>query len=217
MSWSQIAWREITPIFDRIIEHPFLRGLTDGTLDRRKFLFYMEQDALYLADFSRALAGIAYKCPTRSQMADFLSFAKDSVDVELELHRAFLGPNGLAEAGKPSPTCLLYTSFMHRQLSLMPLEVAAATVLPCFWIYKAVGDHILALPRKSDNPYQSWIDTYGGDEYGQAVKRAVLLTDELAEAGADSLRQSMTEAFVLCSKMEWMFWDSAWNLEPWPV
>ena len=49
------------------------------------------------------------------------------------------------------------------------------------------------------------------------VTRAVAIADELAEASAPANRREMTLAFELASRMEWMFWDSAWRLEPWPV
>lgn len=214
-TWSAAAWEAITPVYDEILRHPFLRELMAGTLDRKKFLVYLNQDALYLDDFGKVLAGIAVKCPRRSHVDDFLRFAGDTIAVERELHRSFLGQ--IDSASLPSPTCLLYTSFMHRQLALAPLEVAVATVLPCFWVYQAVGEHILANRPTPGNPYQSWIDTYGGEEYGLAVKRAVAIADELAEASTEAAREEMTRAFVLCAKMEWMFWDSAWRLEEWPV
>jgi thiaminase/transcriptional activator TenA len=106
---------------------------------------------------------------------------------------------------------------MHRQLSFRPLEIAMASLLPCFWIYKEVGDYILAKAKTEANPYQSWIDTYGGEEYASSVTLAVNLTDKLAQGVTESLKEEMTQSFVLTSKMEWMFWDSAYKLEKWPV
>ena len=41
-------WGEIESIYKQILEHPFLRGLTDGSLDQESFRFYVVQDALYL-------------------------------------------------------------------------------------------------------------------------------------------------------------------------
>ncbi len=213
--WSQKAWAAIQPIFNQITSLPFLTGLMDGSLERDKFLFYLNQDALYLDDFGKTLAGLAVKSTDRGQVDDFLIFAADTIKVERDLHQVFLGQ--LDSQAEPSPTCLLYTSFMHRQLALAPLEVAMATVLPCFWIYQAVGDFILAGGGPGGNPYQKWIDTYGGEEYGRAVTRAVGIADQMADNGSPMIREQMTKAFILCTKMEWMFWDSAWHLEAWPV
>ncbi len=213
--WSDEAWAAISPLFRRITGHPFLTGLTEGTLPRENFHFYLTQDALYLNDFSKALAGVAVKSQDQSVTEAFLNFAAGAFAVELELHRSYLGR--IDPAAEPTPSCLLYTSFLHRQLALAPLPVAVAAVLPCFRIYQAVGEHILAQPRRPHNPYQSWIDTYGGEEFAKSAASAIAIADSFADETAPALRPAMTRAFVLCSKMEWMFWDSAWRMETWPV
>ncbi len=217
--WSQEAWEATKPVFAQIVQHPFLKQLTDGNLDREKFTFYIQQDSLYLAEFGRVLAGIAVKAPVSDHVAAFLSFAGDTMTVEKGMHATFLAGLDMANF-KLSPSALLYTSYMVRQLQMAPLEVVVATVLPCFWIYKEVGDYILAQTRdipQDDNPYKAWIDTYGGEEYAQAVNLAIEIADEMANATTAAIRQEMTEAFVTCSKLEWMFWDCAWHLEKWPV
>lgn len=214
-TWSDGAWEAITPVFENIIRHPFLVDLMTGALAREKFLFYLNQDALYLDDFGKVLAGIAVKSPNRGHVEDFIGFAGDTIAVERELHRSYLGQ--VDSAARPSPACLLYTSFMHRQLAVAPLEVAVASVLPCFWVYQAVGDFLLSKHPAPNNPYQSWIDTYGGEEYGRAVTRAIAIADEMAGGTTAPVREEMTRAFVLGTRMEWMFWDSAWRLEEWPV
>ena len=56
MSFSAELWQAITPIYAAILDHPFVRGLTDGSLSREAFRFYAVQDALYLRDFARALS-----------------------------------------------------------------------------------------------------------------------------------------------------------------
>ena len=56
MSFSKTAWNAIEYTYKSILEHPFNRELTEGTLETEKFQFYMKQDSLYLVDFARALA-----------------------------------------------------------------------------------------------------------------------------------------------------------------
>jgi thiaminase len=51
-------WRSITSIYDGILAHPFLRGLTDGTLTEERFRFYVLQDTFSLCKES-ALSGKA--------------------------------------------------------------------------------------------------------------------------------------------------------------
>lgn len=221
MQWSQYAWNESQPIYRRILELDFLRELMEGRLERRKFLFYIHQDAHYLAAFGKALAGIAARLDAPNHVAAYLSFAADTMTVEKALHQSFLQgekpdtPLGIEPA--PSPTCRLYASSLLATLAVDGVEVAMAATLPCFRVYKDVGDHILEYQTKDNNPYQDWIDTYGGEEYASAVARASAICDERAAAAPPALREEMTRAYLLSTRMEWMFWESAYRMEQWPV
>lgn len=217
MNWSQSAWNAARPIYEKILQHPFIQGLIDGSLDERKFVFYIQQDALYLSEYGKVLTGIASRLSDNRHIEAFTHFAGDAVAVERGLHESFLSRMGTNKKVEASPSCMLYSSFLLRQMAVAPVEVMAAAVLPCFWIYKEVGEYILAHQTKGENPYQSWIDTYGGEEFDESVKTAIAICDELAGQCTDAQRQAMTDAYVMCSKMEWMFWDSAWRLEEWRV
>ncbi|WP_421919632.1 thiaminase II [Marinifilum sp.] len=215
MKWSEEAWRRIEGIYTHILEHPFIIELMSGELDKEKFKFYLTQDSLYLAEFGKVLAGIAVKLENSAKRKDFLTFANDTVAVEQALHQFYLKDQN--QNGNVSPSCLLYTSFIHKQLATASLEEAVAAVLPCFWIYKKVGDYILENQDKKDNPYQNWIDTYGGEEFAHAVEKAIEICDDLAVHTSIEKRKKMWNSFVKASKMEWMFWDSAYKRETWPV
>lgn len=217
MKWSEQAWNAAKPVFDKILQQPFIKELMEGTLDRDKFIFYIQQDALYLADYGKVLTGIASKLNKPEHIGSFIHFAGDSMEVEKALHETFISKIDTPARFEMSPDCLLYTSYLLRQLANAPVEVIVAAVLPCFWIYKEVGDYILANQTKGNNPYQSWIDTYGGEEFEESVKTAIAITDELAGKCTAEQRERMTEAYVMCSKMEWLFWDSAWRMEKWAV
>lgn len=217
MSWSKKTWERTQPIYNQIISHPFIKDLIDGTLDKEKFLFYIQQDAIYLAEYGKVLAGIASRLNVASQISAFLHFAGDTMSVENALHESFLKATDNMQPAEASPGCLLYTSYLQRQFAAFSIEIAVASVLPCFWIYKEVGDYILQHQTKESNPYQSWIDTYGGEEYAQAVEKAIAICDELADNSTAVQQEEMTKAFIMCSKMEWIFWNSAYKLEQWSI
>lgn len=217
MKWSENTWAETLPVYQKILTLPFIQQLIDGTLDKQKFLFYIQQDALYLAEYGKVLTGIASRLNKPDHIESFIHFSGDSIAVEKELHASFKDILGGGCVTQPSPTCLLYTSFLLRQLVSAPIEVIVASVLPCFRIYKEVGDYILENQKKGNNPYQSWIDTYGGESFAESVKTAIAIADELAASCTPAQQKAMTEAYVTCSKMEWMFWDSAWKQEEWPI
>lgn len=215
MKWSEKAWNKIGPVYNEIIKQPFIKGLMDGTLPYEKFLFYIQQDALYLAEYGRVLTGIASKLKDSRHIASFIHFAANSIVVENELHRSFV--KEISADVKPSPSCLLYTSYLMRLLANSPKEVICAGVLPCFWIYNEVGKYILANQTAGENRYQSWINTYEGEAFTQSVLEAISICDELADNCTEEQQEAMTEAFVMCSKFEWMFWDSAYFMEQWKI
>jgi thiaminase/transcriptional activator TenA len=45
----------------------------------------------------------------------------------------------------------------------------------------------------------------------------IAAADEVAKDASPSLRARMHAAFTRATQLEWMFWDSAFRLEAWPV
>jgi thiaminase (transcriptional activator TenA) len=211
------VWARASQLLAAIHEHPFNAALADGTLDRRRFAFYIVQDARYLEAFAKALATAAVRASDPDEIAFWSQSAHGAIAAERTLHEGYIEEYGLSAAdlaGVPtSPTALAYSSWLQAVALAAPYEVLAAAVLPCFWVYQDVGQ---ALVKHSgdDHPYRAWIATYADPAFEAAVTQARAITDRLAERGD---RTAMAEAFVKATEYEWMFWDSAWNLETWPT
>jgi thiaminase/transcriptional activator TenA len=213
-------WRSIEDIYAGILAHPFLRGLTEGTLPECSFRFYVLQDALYLREYARALSLAGVRSPDESALVMFNEHSAGAITVERSLHEGFLKDLGIAreeaDQTSPSPTTLAYTSFLLRTATLGDYPEVLGAVLPCYWIYSEVGKALLE--RGSPNPrYQKWIDTYGGEEFGALVEAVLDLTDKVCKDLNPAQKARTTEAFVTTGRYEWMFWDAAWRLEGWPV
>ncbi len=96
--------------------------------------------------------------------------------------------------------------------------MAAAGVLPCFWIYQDVGDHLLSQAGSLDaHTYGDWIGMYSDEEFAASVGRAKAIVDRCAEGADDATVERMHEAYSTAARYEWMFWDAAWRRESWPV
>lgn len=217
MRWSEQAWQQSEGIYQQILEHDFIGELMAGTLAPERFRHYIAQDALYLDAFSRALALIGARTHDTDTSLQFVRFAEGAIVVEQALHATFFQKLGISAKATPSPTCLNYTNYLLAQAALAPVETAMAAVLPCFWIYKKVGDHIYQHQQAGSNPYQDWINTYAGEEFGVLVQKAIAHCDAAAELSTPARQDEMTLRFVQASRFEWMFWDSAYRLERWPV
>ncbi len=215
-TWSSQAWKAAERIYASILRHPFVEELAAGRLDRERFEFYIRQDALYLRHYARRLLNVAIHLQNKDDMADFILFASQGIRMEEQLHAGFMADNPIPEENEMTPGCLLYTSVLDARAT-DPVEIIAASVLPCFWVYQRVGTYIHTLYDPATNPYRAWIELYADDEFARWTQRVCEICDRLAERTTEEMRRRMTETFVLCTKMEWMFWDSAWNLEKWKI
>jgi thiaminase/transcriptional activator TenA len=213
-------WSAMAPVFDRILAHPFVIGLTDGSLPRDAFGHYVVQDALYLVDYARALALVGAKAPDEEVISMFASHAHGALEVERSLHAWLLdglgaGPDAV-RTGSVTPTTLAYTSYLLRSCHQGSFAEGLAAVLPCYWIYAEVGARLLA--RSSPDPlYARWIGTYGGEEFGKIVADVLALVDRVGAGASPSEQAAMREHVVTTSRYEWMFWDASWRQETWPV
>ncbi len=228
-SFSGWLWAAADGVYAQILGHPFLRGLTDGTLPRAAFRHFLIQDAHYLTDYARALAVCAARAPSSADLQAFAGDAVGAIAAEQALHAdllAQLGPAGLvelggsAEVGGPAepvaPTTLAYTSYLLATVYGGSFTDGLAAVLPCYWIYARVGETLLAA-SSPDPLYARWIETYGGDSYQDVVHRILALTDRVGADLTDDGRRAARSHFLTTSRYEYMFWDAAWRREHWPV
>ena len=219
-SWTERLWADVAPIYQAILAHPFLRGLTSGDLPADRFAYYVAQDAHYLRDYARALAVVGAKAPTHADAGMMARHAAGTVDVELTLHAALLPRLGLAEQDLDripvSPTTLGYTSYLLATAYGGSFAEGLAAVLPCYWIYARVGAALVE--RGSRDPrYRAWIDTYAGAEFAQVVAEALALADRIGPQLSHHEEALARQHFAVTARYEWMFWDAAWRLEEWPL
>jgi thiaminase/transcriptional activator TenA len=219
-SFSAELWEGAAGIYQAILAHPFVTGLTDGSLPSDAFAFYVVQDALYLQRYGQALAAVGSRSPDHADTAMFARHAAGALEVEQSLHGSLLADLGIdpasAAQAEPAPANLAYTSHLLAVAGLGSYAEGVAAVLPCYWIYWEVGKELLR--RGSPDPrYQQWIDLYGSEEFGDIVREVLTVTDELGPALAPPERDRVHRHFRTSSRYEWMFWDMGYRLEAWPV
>jgi thiaminase (transcriptional activator TenA) len=213
-------WRSIEGVYAEILAHPFLAGLTDGTLPEECFRHYVLQDSLYLRDYARALSLAAARAPDEDALVMFCEHASGAIAVERSLHEGFLKELGVSEEeaanAQPAPTTLAYTSYLLRATATGDYPEALGAVLPCYWIYAEVGRALVGR-GSPDARYGRWIDTYGGEEFGELVAAVLGLTDRVCADLDPARRDPVKRAFRTSARYEWMFWNMGWTLEGWPV
>jgi thiaminase (transcriptional activator TenA) len=219
-SFTDELWQGITGIYDAILAHPFLVGLSDGRLPQDSFAFYVVQDALYLRDYARALAAVASRATGAAAAEMFARHAAGAISVERTLHESLLADLGIdpaaVDAAQPAPTTLAYTSYLLATVRGGSYAEGLAAVLPCYWIYREVGRELQR--RGSPDPrYQRWIDTYGGEQFDADVREVLAAADQVGRGLGAPERARAHRHFRATSRYEWMFWDMGYRQEGWPL
>jgi len=220
MSFTKELWAAMEPIYTEILAHPFVRGLTDGTLSREAFRFYVVQDALYLREFARALSVAAARAPADDWIIMFNEHAANALRVERALHEGFFQEFGLtpaAVAATPlAPVNQAYTSYLLAVAYGAPFHENVAALLPCYWIYWEVGK-ALEQAGSPEPLYRRWIATYAAEEFGAVVRAVLAVVDAVAARLGPTEREAMRRHAVTTARYEWMFWDMGHRRERWPV
>lgn len=197
-------------------DHPFVRGIGDGTLPEPAFRAYVRQDYVFLIDYGRLLALGAARAPRLAQMARFAQLAHEVLVTEMDLHRGLAAGWGVTdaelEAERPAPATAAYCDHLLRTAALGDFAELVAALLPCMWSYAEIGERLAALPEPGGGHagYAAWIATYASPEFADLARWCRQLTDEAAAELDGAGRERMRRAFEACSAHELAFWDAAW-------
>lgn len=219
---SSEAFRQAShAIWEANYAAPFVQGIGDGSLREERFRYYLAQDYVYLIDFGRFLAVAAAKAASLTPMERFAKLLEETLHFEMDLHRAICAEFGISrqalERTRPAPTCLGYTSYLLRVAYEGEAASLLAALLPCSWGYGEIGLRLMARGLPSVPQYAKWIETYASPEYQQLVGWLRMLFDETVADVAGAHRLRLQEIFDTSSRWEYLFWEMAWKMEPWPV
>ncbi|MCA1062825.1 thiaminase II [Rossellomorea aquimaris] len=218
MSFSMFLRNEVKEIWEASFQHPFVKGIGDGTLPIENFRYYILQDAYYLTHFSKVQALGAAKAMDLHTTSRMAAHAVGTNEAELSLHKNFSERLGITEVEKrefkPSPTAYAYTSHMYRSAQLGGLADILATILPCYWLYYEIGERLKACTPE-ETIYQEWIAAYGGEWFRELVEEQIIRLNELAETMSESDKVRMRENFIVSSIYELQFWEMAYTMEEW--
>jgi thiaminase/transcriptional activator TenA len=218
MTFSQDVWQRNLDLYQKILALPFNQELANGTLDSQAFCHYVIQDAHYLLAYGRALAVAAAKADEADDVIQFSEAAKIAIIVERSLHKDFMQAFAITKTEFESTpltlACHHYTSFLTATAWSESYPVVLAALLPCFWIYAEVG-HDIVSKSVENNPYQAWVDTYSGEEFHTAVRNVIATVDKVAARCDQDTLAKMHAAYTMGAKLEWLFWDSAYQQREW--
>ena len=208
-------------LWDDIVAHPMVSRLGDGTLETPPFEYWVRQDYVYLIDYARVFAHGAASAPTLDQMGTFAELLHETLDTEMDLHRAYAAEFGISEADleatEPSPTTRAYTDFLVRTAATGTFGDLVAALLPCMWGFNVTGRRLAEGGVPDHEGYADWIETYSGEEFTELTTWCKDLMDDVAADAPERVRERYRDLFLTSARYEYRFWDAAWRQEEWPA
>ncbi|PVZ69013.1 thiaminase II [Pelagibaculum spongiae] len=202
--------------WQQYIEHDFVKKLADGSLSMACFKHYLQQDYLFLKHYARAYALAVYKSPTLDLMRKSLPGVTSLVLEEISLHIDYCKDWGLNEADLEAldedVATVAYTRYVLDKGMQGELADLYAALVPCAIGYAHIGQNLSKI-QTINNPYQSWIDIYAGEDYQKVAQQQADFLDQLiSEVSIDSQRfNQLADAFKTATRMEIAFWQQGLN------
>jgi thiaminase/transcriptional activator TenA len=179
-----------------IEQYEFIQKMLDGTLPQEQFVRYLQQDKIYLKEYSRDLYAVADMMTDKTEGDFFRATAKEGMESENAMQAMLSERFGIMGEAMPVATTLRYTRFLRHYTDTLDVPLVLAAVLPCYWVYNEVGKYLIAQHISPDNPYREWIQTYGSPEMDEATRYVVALIDRLAKECSPEKQALMRRVFV---------------------
>ena len=205
MSLSQELWRDSSEIAESCLQHPFVRGLADGTLPPERYAKFIAQDAFFLDVFARAYAAGVFRAPDHEGRRVWHEL-QSGVFEELKLHAAASKEMGIdLTRVTPLQATRAYTDFLLGNAFGGTLGELVAAMAPCMRLYYYLGS-CLAAEGRPTHQYASWIETYASPEFAELVERIEGLMDRYGQ-GTDRERDRYRQAM----RLEYGFFSESWR------
>lgn len=217
MNFTDYLFDEVREIWEGYLNHPFIKEIGEGILDKSKFKNYLIQDYLYLKEYAKVFCVGVVKARTMKEMKFYYNSIKGTMEDETAVHIRYLADFGITpEETENSPYNIItssYTSYMQGIALTGDLKEIAMAVMPCTWSYNYIGNKLKEkyVHSLNDNFYKDWIDVYGSEGFDKFTNEWIDYINELCKEVTDDEKKKLADIFIKSSIYEMQFWDMAYK------
>lgn len=220
MKVTELMVAHSTPIWNEIMQEPFILEMIDGTLPIEKFKKYTIQDTLYIKGFSKAYAYGFINADDIWIMRKFYQCMHVILDDESMLHIRYLQEYyGLKEDKvydlPMEPENKAYTDYMVEIAKNGTPQETLAAVMPCILSYLFIAQKVKESAEKlstlENSHFKLWIEEYASDRYENACQEISEFMDSISSDLSEKEIERVVEIFLTSSKHELNFWKMAYR------
>lgn len=219
MSLTQSLRQQHHRLWERMVTHPFVYEMGEGTLPVAAFRRYFLQDYVFVNDLVAMTALGMAKAPDLRAASALNQFLTGVLHPENDLFVRAFQQLGASEAeyasASANPTTQAFGDFLMR----VGLEGTFEDVLMLLYVtegtYLDWGTRLLEAGKQPDHPiYREWIELHGPAVLGGLVG---WIREHLDQANLEFRRARLVQIFRTALRYEYLFWEAAYHGHPgWP-
>ena len=199
-------------LWERMVGHPFVLALGDGTLPRGVFADYMAQDYLFIDALARTVAYGVAKAPdlaTAKPLGDFLHSLLGAEEAWFRGAFSELGVPVPGPGAHPLPATQRFSSFLLRVGRSGTFQQVATALYVSEGTYYDWATRLTRQGRQpKDTLYRGWIGLHADDALGRFV---AFLSDCLEAPPSSPLEEKRLErVFTATLRHELGFWEAVY-------
>lgn len=191
----------------RMISHPFLIEVGNGTIKREIFEFWVAQDYVFVREAIRFLGALQLGSPDY-EISLVLADSFVALKNELEMFERY--KSGLSSRAEPTDVCRSYTDFLISTALTKGFEESFAAL---WCAERGYFDSWSSAKRlsKENNPYKAFIDRWTSDDFKKYVNWIEKTLNRLLEGVSERKLRSVEKAFLMTANYESQFWDMVYS------
>ncbi len=217
MGLTEALRQKYQELWEKMVTHPFVLELGEGTLPVEKFQTYFIQDYAFLVDWSRLMALAVSKAPDVEAARRMTLSLSGALTAEESLFRRSFEELGVPPArylgAELLPTALAYSNFLLRTGHEGSFNEILTVLLVVEWTY---WDWARRLVEQGKRPgrraYQEWVDIHAAP----ALEEFVRWARERVDQSPANEHPFLERAFLTALRYEYLFWEMAYRGESWP-
>jgi len=205
-----------TKRWDKLLNHKFVLEMGMDRLPLENFVFYLQQDQLFLKEFCAFLLKASEKATETRLQNWFEALNRSTVNYEMQMQRELLSSLGISDfdctSAKAASATRNYILFLGRVSSSDSLAEMVSAMSPCPLSYLEIAEKLCRRKNRiKTEVYRRWIDFYASKESRRQVEELKTILGTLYLKASRETRRLMKINFGTACRHEYRFWDMSYH------